>query len=87
MYVLFKYNEIDFILILLIFYWVFFGMMVVDFVYGLILCLVLGIVLMVGNFNEIIRKFLKFFFVLSFLIMIWGLFYGSVFGDLIKLLI
>ena len=59
--------------------------MVADFAYGLILCLVSGIVLMVGNFSETTRKFLKFFFALSFSTMIWGLLYGSAFGDLIKL--
>ena len=85
MYALPRYNEIDPTPILSIFYWVFFGMMVADFAYGLILCLVSGIALMVGNFSEITRKFLKFFFALSFSTMIWGLLYGSAFGDLIKL--
>ena len=85
MYALPRYNEIDPTPILSLFYWVFFGMMVADFAYGLILCLVSGIALMVGNFNESTRKFLKFFFALSFSTMIWGLLYGSAFGDLIKL--
>ena len=85
MYALPRYNEIDPTPILSIFYWVFFGMMVADFAYGLILCLVSGIALMVGKFNETTRKFLKFFFALSFSTMIWGLLYGSAFGDLIKL--
>ena len=85
MYALPRYNEIDPTPILSIFYWVFFGMMVADFAYGLILCLVSGIALMLGNFNESTRKFLKFFFALSFSTMIWGLLYGSAFGDLIKL--
>ena len=85
MYALPRYNEIDPTPILSLFYWVFFGMMVADFAYGLILCLVSGIALMVGNFNESARKFLKFFFALSFSTMIWGLLYGSAFGDLIKL--
>ena len=58
---------------------------VADFAYGLILCLASGIALMVGNFSETTRKFLKFFFALSFSTMIWGLLYGSAFGDLIKL--
>lgn len=85
MYALPRYNEIDPTPILSIFYWVFFGMMVADFAYGLILCLVSGIALMVGKFNKSTRKFLKFFFALSFSTMIWGLLYGSAFGDLIKL--
>lgn len=85
MYALPRYNEIDPTPILSIFYWVFFGMMVADFAYGLILCLASVIALMVGNFSETTRKFLKFFFALSFSTMIWGLLYGSAFGDLIKL--
>ncbi|RRD27152.1 V-type ATP synthase subunit I [Fusobacterium canifelinum] len=85
MYALPRYNEIDPTSVLSIFYWVFFGMMVADFAYGLILCLVSGIALMVGKFNKSTRKFLKFFFALSFSTMIWGLLYGSAFGDLIKL--
>ena len=85
MYALPRYNEIDPTPILSLFYWVFFGMMVADFAYGLILCLVSGIALMVGKFNDSTRKFLKFFFALSFSTMIWGLLYGSAFGDLIKL--
>jgi len=85
MYALPRYNEIDPTPILSIFYWIFFGMMVADFAYGLILCLVSGISLMVGKFNDSTRKFLKFFFALSFSTMIWGLLYGSAFGDLIKL--
>ena len=85
MYAVPRYNEIDPTPILSIFYWVFFGMMVADFAYGLILCLVSGIALIVGSFSESTRKFLKFFFALSFSTMIWGLLYGSAFGDLIKL--
>ena len=85
MYALPRYNEIDPTAILSIFYWVFFGMMVGDFAYGLILFLLSGIALMVGKFSQSTRKFLKFFFILSFSTMIWGLLYGSAFGDLIKL--
>ena len=85
MYALPKYNEIDPTAILSIFYWIFFGMMVADFAYGLILFILSGLALMIGKFNENKRKFLKFFFALSFSTMIWGLLYGSAFGDLIKL--
>ena len=85
MYALPRYNEIDPTAILSIFYWIFFGMMVGDFAYGLILFLLSGIALMTGKFSQSTRKFLKFFFVLSFSTMIWGLIYGSAFGDLIKL--
>ena len=85
MYALPRYNEIDPTAILSIFYWIFFGMMVADFAYGLILFILSGLALIRGKFDENKRKFLKFFFALSFSTMIWGLLYGSAFGDLIKL--
>ena len=85
MYALPKYNEVDPTFILSIFYWIFFGMMVADFAYGLILFVGSGIALMTLKFNDSTKKFLKFFFALSFSTMIWGLIYGSAFGDLITL--
>lgn len=85
MYALPKYDEVDPTFILSIFYWIFFGMMVADFAYGLILFLGSGIALKMFKFNESTKKFLKFFFALSFSTMIWGLIYGSAFGDLITL--
>ena len=85
MYALPRYNEIDPTAILSIFYWIFFGMMVADFAYGLILFIISGLALIFGKFDENKKKFLKFFFALSFSTMIWGLLYGSAFGDLIKL--
>ena len=85
MYALPKYDEVDPTFILSIFYWIFFGMMVADFAYGLILFVGSGIALMTLKFNDSTKKFLKFFFALSFSTMIWGLIYSSAFGDLITL--
>ena len=85
MYALPKYNEIDPTPILSIFYWIFFGMMVADFAYGLILCLSTGLALHFLKLRDKSRQFLEFFFALSFSTMIWGLIYGSAFGDLIHL--
>ncbi len=85
MYALPKYNEIDPTFLLSIFYWVFFGMMVADFAYGLILFIGSAIALKFFKFDDATKKFLKFFFALSISTMIWGLLYGSAFGDLIKL--
>lgn len=85
MYALPKYNEIDPTFMLSIFYWIFFGMMVADFAYGLILFVGSGIALKMFKFDESTKKFLSFFFMLSFSTMIWGLIYGSAFGDLITL--
>lgn len=85
MYALPRYHEIDPTPILSIFYWIFFGMMVADFAYGLILCLATGVALHFLKLRDQSRKFLEFFFALSFSTMIWGLIYGSAFGDLIHL--
>ena len=85
MYALPKYNEIDPTFLLSIFYWVFFGMMVADFAYGLILFIGSAFALKFFKFDDATKKFLKFFFALSISTMIWGLLYGSAFGDLIKL--
>ena len=60
-------------------------MMVADFAYGLILCLATGVALHFLKLRDQSRKFLEFFFALSFSTMIWGLIYGSAFGDLIHL--
>lgn len=85
MYALPKYNEADPTFLLSIFYWVFFGMMVADFAYGLILLILTGTALTLFKFNESVKKFLQFFCCLSFSTMIWGLLFGSAFGDLIQL--
>ena len=57
MYALPRYNEIDPTAILSIFYWIFFGMMVADFAYGLILFILSGLALMIGKFDENKRKY------------------------------
>lgn len=85
MYALPRYSELDPTPMLSIFYWIFFGMMVADFAYGLILFLGTAIALCFYKFSETSKKFLKFFLALSFSTMIWGLIYGSAFGDLIHL--
>lgn len=85
MYSLPRYNEIDPTFLLSIFYWVFFGMMVADFAYGLILFIGLVIALKMFKFSKSTKKMLKFFLALSVSTMIWGLLYGSAFGDLITL--
>ena len=85
MYSLPRYNEVDPTFMLSIFYWVFFGMMVADFAYGLILFIGTTIALKTLKFNESTGKFIRFFQALSVSTMIWGLIYGSAFGDLIVL--
>lgn len=75
-----RYSEIDPTPFFFFFYWVFFGMMVADFGYGLLMTIVTGIVLKVFNLSEGFRNTVKFFFMLSISIMIWGLLYNSAFG-------
>ncbi len=67
------------------FYFAFFGMMVGDLAYGIILFLLTGAALKFFNLDKGTKLFAQFLFFLSFSIMIWGLIYGSFFGDLITL--
>ncbi|HHU19417.1 MAG TPA: V-type ATP synthase subunit I [Bacilli bacterium] len=80
MYNLPKYNEIDPTPYLAPFYFVFFGMMVADLGYGLLLWLATFIGLKFLKFDPPMTKNLKFFHTLSYPTMIWGLIYGSFFG-------
>src|SRR5690625_7207642 len=79
MYNLPKYNEIDPTPFLAPFYFVFFGMMVADLGYGLLLFLATLLALKLFNFNPSMKKNLTFFHYLSYSTMLWGLIYGSFF--------
>lgn len=85
MYALPKYNEVDPTPFFAPFYWMFFGMMGADVGYGLLIMLVTGIALKAFNLKPSLRQFVRFFFFLSFSMVLWGLIYGSFFGDLIAL--
>ena len=80
MYALPRYNEIDPTPYLAPFYVLFFGMMGADFGYGLVM--LIGSIYVLKNFNlkESTEKYARFFFYLSFSVMLWGLVYGSMFG-------
>ncbi|GAA4069819.1 V-type ATP synthase subunit I [Amphibacillus indicireducens] len=80
MYNLPKYNEIDPTPYLAPFYFVFFGMMVADLGYGLLLFLATFLAFKLFNFDSTMKKNLKFFHLISYPTMIWGLIYGSFFG-------
>ncbi len=83
MYALPKYNDIDPTPLVAPFYLAFFGMMVADAGYGLLMLLASLGALKLFNFNEETKKMVKFFMYLSFPTMVFGLIYGSFFGDLI----
>jgi len=80
MYSLPNYNEIDPTPLFAPFYLLFFGMMVADVGYGLITLIGTTIALKLFNIPEGKKNFIRFFFYLSFSIILWGLVYGSFFS-------
>lgn len=74
------YNELDPTSILTVFYLIFFGMMVGDVGYGLILTLGCFFALRWIDFKEKMRKSVKMFFYIGISVIICGLLYGSMFG-------
>ncbi len=85
MYSLPSYGSIDPTPYFAPFYFAFFGMMVADLAYGIILFLIMGAALKFFNLDKGTKLFVRFLFYLSFSVMAWGLIYGSFFGDLIPL--
>lgn len=85
MYALPKYNEIDPTPWFSIFYAIFFGMMIGDAGYGLLILFLSFGIMKVINLTEKQRNFFQFFHYLSFTTIIWGLIFGSFFGDLFTL--
>lgn len=75
-----RYDEIDPTPLLTPFYLLFFGMMVADTGYGIVQLIITALALKFLKFDEGTKKFVKFFFYLSFPIIAWGLIYGSFFG-------
>ncbi len=84
MYSLPKYNDIDPTPFVTPFYLVFFGMMVADAGYGLLMLIGTLLSLKFFHFEPKMKKMVKFFMYLSFPTIVFGLMYGSFFGDLIK---
>lgn len=80
MYSLPKYNEMDPTPFLTPFYLLFFGMMLADLGYGMLLFAATAVALKFFHFDKGMRKNLSFFHLLSYPTMIWGLIYGSFFG-------
>ncbi|GAB6169456.1 V-type ATP synthase subunit I [Clostridium carnis] len=80
-----KYNEVDPTPLLAPFYLIFFGMMVADAGYGLIVLIGSFLALKFLKLDETKKDFAKFFFYLSIPTIFFGLIYGSVFGDLVPI--
>ncbi|MGT2932443.1 V-type ATP synthase subunit I [Streptococcus catagoni] len=80
MYALPKYYEKDPTPILAPFYFTFFGMMVADLGYGLILFLATKLAMTVLKLDQKKKRFMKFFNILGVAVSLWGIVYGSFFG-------
>lgn len=80
MYSLPKYDEIDPTPAMTPFYMVFFGMMVADLGYGLLMLLATVVVRKAIVLPRGMKRFADFFFILSFPTIVWGIIYGSFFG-------
>lgn len=74
------YNELDPTSILTIFYLIFFGLMVGDVGYGLILTFGCFLALKLIDFKEKMRKSVKMFSYIGISIILCGFLYGSIFG-------
>lgn len=84
MYSLPLYSETDPTSGLTFFYLVFFGMMLADVGYGLVLFVGTLFALKMFNLDEKTKDFLRFFFLLSIPTMMVGFIYGGFFGDFMK---
>lgn len=80
MYALPKYYEKDPTPFLAPFYFTFFGMMVADLGYGLVLFLATLVALKAFHLDKASERFIKFFNLLGISVSLWGLIYGSFFG-------
>lgn len=85
MYSLPRYNYIDPTPLVTPFYLIFFGMMVADAGYGLLMLIGTIFALKYLNFDTSMRKMIKFFMYLSFPTIVFGLMYGSVFGNIVPM--
>lgn len=81
MYAAPSHADIDPTPILAFFFYFFFGMMFSDAGYGLLMVIVIGIVLKVFKPDQRMRDNLKLFQYCGVSTLIWGLIFGSIFGD------
>lgn len=81
MYGLPKYGGFDPTRSLYIYYWIFFGMMIADLGYGLLLTIGSFLALKYMQVDAGMKRNLRFFHYLGYSVIIWGLIYGSIFGE------
>lgn len=80
MYSLPTYDGIDPTPLFAPFFFAFFGMMIGDWGYGIILMVLTGVVLKIANLEKGQRLMMRFLFYLSFSTIAWGLMFGTFFG-------
>ena len=85
MYALPKYSEIDPTPWFSIFYAIFFGMMIGDAGYGLLMFILTFAILNIFSLRQRQKNFFKFFYYLSFSTILWGAIFGSFFGNVFEL--
>lgn len=85
MYSLPRYDGIDPTPFLTPFYMLFFGMMVADLGYGILVFGVALFALKKFNLDDKKQNFVRMFMYLGITTALWGIVYGSVFGDAIKI--
>ena len=80
-------READPVSVMAIFYYIFFGLMFSDAGYGLVMALACGIILKkFRNMERGLRRSVKMFFWCGVSTMIWGLLFGSFFGDAVAVI-
>lgn len=81
MYSLPNYKEIDPTPVMAIFYFIFFGMMLSDAGYGLVMVVTTLLALKLFKLDKAMKNFMKLFLYLGISTVIWGAIYGGWFGD------
>lgn len=81
MYSLPNYREIDPTPVMAIFYFIFFGMMLSDAGYGLVMVVTTLLALKLFKLDKAMKNFMKLFLYLGISTVIWGAIYGGWFGD------
>lgn len=80
MYSLPTYDSVDPTPLFAPFFFAFFGMMIGDWGYGVLMLVATGAALKIANLEKGQKLMMKFLFYLSFSTIIWGLVFGSFFG-------
>lgn len=81
MYSLPNYKEVDPTPVLSIFYFIFFGMMLADAGYGIIMVVGTALALKLFNLEKDTKNFMRLFLYLGISTAFWGAIYGGWFGD------